>query len=121
MWETHAPQYIYGAFCFDDAFNAPVGASPLQIGVGVSIEVSFTFSQSFYNSCNFAFYLLLRTFLSKEPSKTLDYSTTFGFPVSVRVSNLFFIIGWFGCFWGVLFGSAKVFGSRFLVFVTGGM
>ena len=48
VWETHAPQYIYGASYSDGAFNALVGALPLQIGVGVSIAVSFTFSQSFF-------------------------------------------------------------------------
>ena len=44
--------------------------------------------------------MLLRTFLSNESSETLDSLTTFGFPMSVRVSNLLLIIGWFGCFWG---------------------
>ena len=36
---NYTPQYIY------DAFNEPIGALPLQIGVGVSIVISFTFSQ----------------------------------------------------------------------------
>ena len=53
MWETHAPQYICSALCSDGAFNAPVGALHLQIGAGVSIEVSFMFSHSFF------FFLLL--------------------------------------------------------------
>ena len=44
--------------------------------------------------------MLLRTFLSKEPSKTLDSSTTSDFPVSVRISNLLFIVGLFECFCG---------------------
>ena len=79
---------------------APVSALPLQIGVGVSIEISFTFSQSFFYSCNFSFSVHLQTFLSNELSENLDYSTTFSFSVSVLVSNLFFIIGWFKCFFG---------------------
>ena len=36
---NYIPQYIY------DTFNEPIGALPLQIGVGVSIVISFTFSQ----------------------------------------------------------------------------
>ena len=44
--------------------------------------------------------MLLQTLFSKESSKTLNSSKTFGFPMSVRVSNLLFIVGWFGCFWG---------------------
>ena len=59
MWEMHAPQYIYGAFCSDGAFNAPVGVLPLQVGVGVSIAVSFMFSQSFF----FFFTTVILTFL----------------------------------------------------------
>ena len=98
MWEIHAPQYIYDAFCSNGAFNVPVGALPLQIGVEVLIAVSFMFSQSFFDSCDFSFFVLLRTFLSKEPSEILDPSTTFGIPMSVHVSNLLFIVGWFGCF-----------------------
>ena len=69
--------------------------------VGVSIVVSFTFSQLFFYSCNFAFSVLLQTFLSKEPSETLDFSTIFDFSVNVRVLNLLFLVGWFGCFLGV--------------------
>ena len=44
--------------------------------------------------------MLMQTFLSNEPSKTLDSSTTFNFMVTVRFSNLLFIVGWFGCFLG---------------------
>ena len=68
--------------------------------VGVSIVVSFTFSQHFFYSCNFSFSVLLQTFLSKDPSETLDFLTIFCFSVSVHVLNLPFIVGWFGCFWG---------------------
>ena len=47
--------------------------------------------------------MLPRTFFSKEPSETLDSSTTFDFPMSVRISNLLFIVGLFDCFcgWGI--------------------
>ena len=38
--------YIYDASFSYDTFNAPIDALPLQIGVGVSIVVSFTFSPS---------------------------------------------------------------------------
>ena len=89
---------MYSAFFSDYTFNAPIGALPLQIGVGVSIAISFTFSQSCSDFCNFSFFVLLRTFLPKEPSKTLDSSTTFIFLVNVCVSNLLFIVGWFRCF-----------------------
>ena len=51
-------------------------------------------------TCNFACFVLMRTFLSKEPSKTLDSSTNFDFPVSVHISNLIFIVGLFECFCG---------------------
>ena len=44
---TFPSVYIYDASCSYDTFNVPVDALPLQIGVGVSIVVSFTFSQSF--------------------------------------------------------------------------
>ena len=57
--ETHASKYMYDPFFPNNAFKAPVGALPLQIGLGVSIEVSFTFSQSFSDSCNFAFLVCL--------------------------------------------------------------
>ena len=48
---------------------------------------------------------------------------TLNFIVSVRISNLLFIVGLFECFcgWGVLLGSVKVIGQRFLGFFTGGM
>ena len=96
MWETHASQNIYGASCSDSAFNVVVDTLPLQIGVRVSIVVSFTFS----DSCNFIFSMLLRSFLSKEPSEILDSSTTFDFLVSVRISDFLFIVGLFECFCG---------------------
>ena len=123
MWETHTSQYINGALCSDDAFNATVDALPLQIGVGFSIAVSFTFSQSFSYSCNFVFYVLLRTFLLKKPLNTLAFSTPFDFPVSVCILDFFlslvclsvFVVG------GILLGSTKVFSPRFLGLVTGGI
>ena len=46
----------------------------------------------FSYSCNFAFSVLLRTFL--------DSLRTFDFPVSVRISNFLFIVGLFECFCG---------------------
>ena len=75
------------------------------------------FSQSFFlKSYDFAFFVLLRTFLSKEPSEILDPSTTFGFPMSVRVSNLLLIVGWFRCFWGHLIRFREGFWFAFLRF-----
>ena len=44
--------------------------------------------------------MLLQTFLSKQPSDTLDSSMTFDFSVSVGISNFLFIIGLFECFCG---------------------
>ena len=55
VWETHASQNMYDASCSDGAFNAPVDALPLQIGVWVLIAVSFTFSQSFLIPAIFPF------------------------------------------------------------------
>ena len=74
----------------------------------------FVFSE-FSDLCNFAFSTLLRTSLSKEPLETLDSLTTADFLVSVRISNLLFIVGYLSVFVvkGILLGSAKVFGSRF--------
>ena len=82
----------------------------------------YVFSK-FSDSYDFAFSVLSQTFLSKEPLETLDSSTTVNFLVSVCISNLLFIVGLFECFcgWGILLGSAKVFGSHILGFVTGGM
>ena len=57
------------------------------------------FFQSFLTPAIF-FFMLLRTFLSKEPSETLNSSKTFDFLVSVRISSLRFIIGLFECFCG---------------------
>ena len=98
----------------------PVSALPLQIGVGVSIAIYFTFSQSFFYSYNFSFSVHLQIFLSNELSENLDYSTTFSFLVSVRVSNLLFIIGLFRCFFGHPIRFNEVFGSHFLGFVIDG-
>ena len=83
----------------------------------------FYFFSKFFYSCDFAFSVLPWTFLSKEPLETLDSSTTVNFPVSVRISNLFLSLVCLSVFLvrGVLLGSTKVFGSRFLDFVTGGM
>ena len=44
--------------------------------------------------------MLPRTFLSKEPLETVNSSMTFDFSVSVRISNLLFIVGLFECFCG---------------------
>ena len=46
--EMHASQDIYGASYSDRAFNEPIDALPLQIGVWVAITVLFTFSLSFF-------------------------------------------------------------------------
>ena len=54
MWETLAFQHLYDPLSVDNAFiapagafNAPVNALPLQIGVGASRTVSSAFSQFF--------------------------------------------------------------------------
>ena len=52
------------------------------------------------NSCDSAFSALLRTFRSKEPPETLDFSTTINFMVNSRISNILFIDGLFECFCG---------------------
>ena len=54
-WETHASQHIYDASSSDDAFNVPIDALPLQIGILVAIAILFKFSLSFLIS---AIYLL---------------------------------------------------------------
>ena len=46
---------VYDTSCYDDAFNAPVNTLLLQIGVGVSIVVSVTFSQGFLTLTIFSF------------------------------------------------------------------
>ena len=46
--EMHTSQDIYDASYSDHAFNAPIDALPLQIGVWVAITVLFTFSLSFF-------------------------------------------------------------------------
>ena len=69
----------------------------------------------------FHFFVLLRTFLPKDPSETLDSSTNFGFPVRFASQTFFLSLVGLGVFRGVLLGSAKVFGSRFLGFVIGRM
>ena len=78
----------------------------------------YVFSK-FSDSYDFAFYVLLQTFLSNVLSETLDSSMTVDFLVSVPISNLLFIVGLFTCFcgWGVLLGSIQVFSSCFLGFV----
>ena len=78
--------------------------------MGFNSSFVYVFSKFFY-SCDFAFFVLPRTFLSKDPPETLDYLKTVDFLVCLSV----FMVR------GVLLGSAKVFGSRFLGFVTGGM
>ena len=67
------------------------------MGRAFNSSVFYVFSK-FSNFFDFSFSMLLRTFLSNEPSETLDSLTTFNFPVSVRISNLLFIVGLFECF-----------------------
>ena len=90
--------------------------------MGFNNSFFYVFSKFSY-SCNFAFSVLMQTFLSNEPSETLDSSTTFNFLMSVRISNFSFIVGFLSVFVvrGILLGSMKVFGSHFLGFVTYGM
>ena len=90
----HAFQYIY------NAFNTPVDALPLQIGVGVSIAVSFTFSQSFMTLAILPFLCFCELSFQRSHRETLNSSMTFDFSVGVCISNLFFIIGLFKCFCG---------------------
>ena len=62
----------------------------------MSFDSSFVYVFSkFSDSCDFTFSVLLRTFLSKEPPETLDYLATIDFLVSVRISNILFIVGLF--------------------------
>ena len=63
----------------------------------VSRVVSFMSSQDFFDSYISPFSALLQTSLSKEPSETLNASTTFDFPVSVCNSNLFRVAGSLEC------------------------
>ena len=44
--------------------------------------------------------MLLQTSFPKEPSETIDASTTFDFLVSVYNSNLFYVLGLLGCLRG---------------------
>ena len=44
----------------------------------------------FSYSCNFSYSMLLQNFLMKEPSETLDSSTSFDFSMSVHVPKFFF-------------------------------
>ena len=67
--------------------------------MGCNSDFVYVFSK-FSDSYEFAFFALLRTFLSKEPSKTLDSSMTVDFLVSTRISNILFIPGLFECFCG---------------------
>ena len=73
MWETHVSRYIYDAFFSDDAFNALVNALLLQIGVwvGLSIAVSFTFSQSFQTSLIFPFLCFYELFFQMSHQRLL--------------------------------------------------
>ena len=69
--------------------------------------------------------MLLQNSLLKEPSETLDSSTTFDFSVSVCNSNLFHVAGLLECpvVEGVLHVSCYgfwVFGLRSLGFILGG-
>ena len=61
----------------------------MHIGVVVSRVFSFTSTQEFFYSCISPSSALLQTFLSKEPSETLDASMTFNFSVSVCNSIIF--------------------------------
>ena len=78
--------------------------------MGFNSSFIYILSKFFY-SCYFSFSVLSRTFLSKEQPETLDSSTTVNFLVCLSV----FVVG------DVLLSSVKVFSSRFLGFVIGGM
>ena len=54
-WETHASHHIYDVSSSDGAFNVPIDALPLQIGVLVTIAILFTFSLSFLISAIYLF------------------------------------------------------------------
>ena len=73
----------------------------MPINRGMECDSSFVcFFSKFYDSCDFAFSALPRTFLSKKLLETLDSSTIVDFLVSVRISNLLFIVSLFECFCG---------------------
>ena len=57
--------------------------------MGCDSSFVYVFSE-FSDLCDFAFPALLRTFLSKEPSETVDSLTTVDFLVSVRILRFFF-------------------------------
>ena len=66
--------------------------TPINRDSGLNSGFFYVFSKGFFPffySCTSSFSALLQTSLLKEPSKTLDTSTTFYFPVSVCNSNLF--------------------------------
>ena len=50
---TRFPIYIR-CICSNGTFNVPIDALPLQIEVGVSTTISFTFSQSFLTPAIFS-------------------------------------------------------------------
>ena len=82
--------------------------------MGSNSNFVFVFSE-FSDFYNFSFSVLPRTFLSNEPSETLDSSTTVNFLVSVHISTFFLSLVCFSVFvvGGILLGSEKVFGLRF--------
>ena len=69
------------------------------MGVGSDSGFVYVFPEV-SNSYDSTFSTILRTFLSKEPPKTLDYSKTVDFLVRSRISNIPFIAGLFECFCG---------------------
>ena len=72
-----------------------------------------------FNSCILPSPALLQTSLSKEPSKTLNASPTFDFPVSVYNLNLFGSLVYLSAFIirGILLVFVEAFGFFFLVYV----
>ena len=82
MHASRRVSYVTRSYSAFNAFDDPL---PLQIGIAVSRGVSFTSSQKIYflYSYTSSSSAPLRIPLPKDPSETLDTSTTFDFSVSV--------------------------------------
>ena len=108
---------------------------PYKLGYWSQRDFFYLFSKDFFfDSCISSSSKLIQISISKEPSETLDASTTFDFPVSVCNSNLFCVTGLLEClccwrrptcfcngFWvlslrslGFVPGGSKNFQGRFL-------
>ena len=110
MWETQAPQYIYGAF------NAYVGALPLR-GRGFNSNFFYVFSKFFFFFTPvllpFLCFCELSFQMTHQRLLTLRRLSVFW---CVRFSILLFIVGLFGCFWGRPIRFSEGFWFAFLRF-----